>query len=297
MKLYFLLVRRVPPVPSPILLEVFDNLRRRRFEVEAGIAEEMVQRPDRLRVDYDLYLLKSHTELSLTLAGVLHAQGARILNPYPNCLATQNKIVASRLLRAAGVPTPPCWVTGDLRLLRPLAEQKPLILKPYLEHRGRGLRIVRNPRELEAIPPPDTPVLVQEFIEGTGEDLKLYVVGEEVFAVRKKFSPASFTQPGQPCPVSEEMREITRGCGQVFGLGLYGVDIVEDSRGFWVIDVNAFPGYKGVPRAAPLIADYIEGYATGRLDLSANISALRPCRKAPAATESFVAETVVPVAE
>jgi hypothetical protein len=28
--------------------------------------------------------------------------------------------------------------------------------------------------------------------------------------------------------------------------------------------VNYFPGYKGVPGAAPLIADYIEDYAHGR---------------------------------
>jgi hypothetical protein len=34
-----------------------------------------------------------------------------------------------------------------------------------------------------------------------------------------------------------------------------------------VVDVNYFPGYKGVPDIAPLIADYIEGYAEGRHSL------------------------------
>jgi glutathione synthase/RimK-type ligase-like ATP-grasp enzyme len=87
--------------------------------VRSGIPEETLIEPDRLEVAHDLYVLKSHTELSLSVAGVLHARGARLLNPYPSCIATQNKIVAARRLRAAGVPTPRCWVTGDRRCWSP----------------------------------------------------------------------------------------------------------------------------------------------------------------------------------
>ena len=160
MKLYFMLVRRIPPVTSPILAEVFDILMRRGFQIETGIAEEMVVRPDWLAVTYDLYLLKSHTELSLSLAGVLHSQGARLLNPYLNCIAAQNKIVASRRLCEAGIPTPRSWVTGDLTLLRPVAEETELIIKPYRGHRGAGIYIVHHPDELAAVSPPESPVLI-----------------------------------------------------------------------------------------------------------------------------------------
>lgn len=263
MKLYFLLVRRVPPVTSPIMAEVFDRLRRRGFDVDAGIAEEMVASPDRLTVRHDLYILKSHTELSLSLAGILHAQGARTLNPYPSCIATQNKIVASRRLRLAGIPAPRSWVTGDLALLRRIAAKVPLIIKPYMGHRGAGIHIVRNPKELSAVPAVCEPVLVQEYIPGTGVDLKVYVVGREVFAVRKTFAPGSFTRPGRPCVVTREVREIALRCGEACGLSLYGLDIIEGSRGPCVVDLNYFPGYKGVPDAAPLIAAHIETYANG----------------------------------
>jgi ribosomal protein S6--L-glutamate ligase len=267
MRLYFMLARRVPPVLSPALAEVFRRLERRGWRVESGIAEEMLTRPDELAVQHDLYVLKSHTELALSLAGVLHAQGARLLNPYASCLLTQNKIVASRRLRAAGVPTPDTWVTGDLTLLRPVAATRPLIVKPYLGHRGAGLRVVRDPEELAALPPPETPVLVQEYVEGNGEDLKVYVIGDEVSAVRKPFSPDSFTRPGRPCPVTPEVRDIALRCGRAFGLALYGLDIVEGARGPFVVDLNTFPGYKGVPDVAPRIADLIARYATGQLTL------------------------------
>ena len=263
-KLYFMLVRRVPAVPSPVLAEAFDILSRRGFAVESGIAEDLLTRPDLLCPRHDLYLLKSHTEMSLSLAGILHDQGARLLNPYPSCIAAQDKIVASRRLRAAGVPTPDSWVTGDLAQLAPIVAERPLIIKPYRGHRGAGIRVVRSPAELAALPQPDGLVLVQEFTPGAGEDLKVYVVGDDVFAVRKEFSETSFTRAGRPVPVSDEVRAIALRCGQAFGLGLYGLDVIESPAGPVVVDLNYFPGYKGVPNVAPLIASYIEGYARGQ---------------------------------
>jgi ribosomal protein S6--L-glutamate ligase len=264
MRLYFILVRRVPPVPSPVLIEVFDILRVRGFEIESGIPEEMVVSPDRLSAAHDLYVLKSHTDLSLSLAGVLAAQGARLLNPYESCLAAQDKIVASRRLRAAGVPTPRTWVTGELSLLKTVLEEGPLVVKPHRGHRGVDVTVVRSASDLAALPPPAVPMLVQEHVNGSGEDLKVYVVGTEVFAVRKPFSRTSFTRPGRPCEVDGELRKIARTCGRALGLGLYGLDVIEGRQGRVVVDVNTFPGYKGVLDVAPLIADYIEGYALGR---------------------------------
>jgi ribosomal protein S6--L-glutamate ligase len=268
LRLYFILVRRVPPVPSPVLVEVFELLERRGFRVQAGIAEEMLLEPDRLEVEHDLYLLKSHTELSLSIAGVLDARGARLLNPYPACAATQNKIVAAGRLRAAGVPTPRCWVTGDLGLLASLLDATPLVIKPYMGHRGTGIHVVRSREELAAVPAPAGPVLIQEHVDGRGEDLKVYVAGEEVLAVRKPFSASSFTRPGRPCEVSAEVREIALRAGRAMGLGLYGLDLVESESGPVVVDLNYFPGYKGLPKAAPLIADYIEEYARAGHDLT-----------------------------
>ena len=268
MKLYFLLVRRVQGVMSPVLVEAWDILTRRGFEVEYGIAEEMVTRPGHVRVGHDLYVLKSRTELSLSLAGVLHAQGARFLNPYECCVSTQNKIVSARRLQRAGVPTPRTWVTGDFGLLEELVDDMPLVLKPYRGHRGAGIHVVHDRAELQAVPMTDDPMLVQEYVAGTGEDVKIYVVGEQVFAVRKEFSENSFAQPGRPSAVSEELRDIALRCGHALGLGLYGLDVIESPGGPVVVDLNYFPGYKGVPQIAPLIADYIEGYALGRHTLA-----------------------------
>ncbi|HEY3186556.1 MAG TPA: ATP-grasp domain-containing protein [Solirubrobacteraceae bacterium] len=270
MRLFFMVVRRVPPVPSPVLLEVYDILTRRGYDVSDAIAEEQLQRPDRLEPRHDLYLLKSHTDLSLSLAGVLHVQGARLLNPYPNCAATQNKFIASRILRAAGVPTPRTWAMTDPALLEPELDRCPLLVKPYMGHRGAGIHIAHDGAALAAAAASgDYPMIVQEFVPGPGEDLKVYVVGEQVFAVSKPFSESSFTVPGRPVPVEPEVRDAALRTGAALGLGLFGLDVIESPDGPVVVDVNYFPGYKGVPDAAAMIADYIDAYAQGEISLPA----------------------------
>ncbi|MEW6212528.1 MAG: ATP-grasp domain-containing protein [Acidobacteriota bacterium] len=267
MKLYFMIVRRVPPVPSPVLVEAYDILRRRGYEVAESIAEEIIQQPEDLRPSHDLYILKSHTELSLSLAGILHCRGARLLNPYPACALTQNKIVVSNLLQQAKVPAPRSWVTDDLSLLKPVAEEATLIIKPHLGHRGAGIYKIEKPEDLDSVPKPQAPIIIQEFIPGTGEDLKIYCVGEQIFGVKKPFSETSFTVPGRPVEISEEVRQLAIRTGKVCGLGLYGLDIIESPQGPFVVDVNYFPGYKGVPDAARMIADYIDDYAQERVRL------------------------------
>jgi ribosomal protein S6--L-glutamate ligase len=269
MRLYFMVVRRVPPVPSPVLLEVYDILRGRGYDVSDGIAEEQVQRLDYMEPEYDLYLLKSHTEVSLSLAGLLHARGAWMLNPYLSCATTQNKVIAARILRAAGIPTPDTWVMGDSTLLEPLLEEHPLFIKPYMGHRGAGVALVHTAEELAAATAGvDYPLLAQKYIPGPGEDLKVYCVGDQVFAVKKPFSSTSFAVPGEPVPVTPEVRDISVRTGIALGLGLYGLDIIESPDGPVVVDVNYFPGYKGVPNAAAVIADYIDDFASGRTTLT-----------------------------
>ena len=246
--------------PNPVVAEVITILKRKGFQIEIGFAESLLLRPEALSAKHDLYILKSHTSLWLSLAGVLHFQGAELLNPYLACLATMNKIMTASRLHSAGVPIPRSWVTGDLKLLVSLPAERRLIMKPYDGRRGNGILIVNEPRELASVPPPQRPVLVQEYVAG-GDELKVYVIGDEVFAMRQPFSTTGRPRPRAACPVSPTVRRIALRCGQVSGLSLYGLDMVEGRDGPVVVDLNYFPSYRGVPKAAGLIADYIADYA------------------------------------
>jgi len=258
MNLYCMLALRTRAACNPVLVETFEILGNRKFHIEIGMGEELLVQLDPLAVTYDLYILKSHSALWLSFAEIIHTHGGRLLNPFPACIAAQNKIVAVELLRAAGVPTPRSWVTGDPDLLRSIVEERPVVIKPYNGGRGTGVLLVHNMEELAKVPLAGDPVLIQEYIQDHAET-KVYVIGEEVFGMRTR--SWSRDAPRWPCPISREVREIALRSGRVFGLGLYGLDVMEGADGPLVVDINYFPSYKGVPNAAPLIADFIEGYA------------------------------------
>lgn len=267
--IHFLLNERVHPEPNPIFVRAMALLGERGFTVSSGIPEEALLCPDRLGVRHDLYVLKSQTELALSVAGVLHDRGGRFLNPYPACAIAQNKITAASRLAAAGVPVPRCWLTADFGRLCELAAERPIVVKPYRGHRGAGVVLAHTPDDLVGIQLTEQPMLVQEFIPGRGGDLKIYVVGRNVFAVRKDFSSESFRAVGVPVPVTPEVREIALRCAQAFGIGLFGLDIIESPDGPVVVDFNHSPGFRGVPDAAPLIARHIEDVLRGRVRLPA----------------------------
>jgi ribosomal protein S6--L-glutamate ligase len=261
MKLHFL---RSPKPRNAVLEELFAVLTQRGFDVTEGIPDTAVQDLD-ITPRHDLYILKARTKLAVSIAGALHQRGARLLNPYPSCVMLLNKIVATAAMRHEGIPTPRSWAATDLSLFSTaITERGPLIIKPFDGIHSQGIRVVSDPDQFRGVAPTDGPVLVQEFVEGCTERLKIHCVGERVFATWKPFSLGGTHVPGQPRAVSDEVHEIARRCGTLFGVGLYGLDVLIGRDGPVVVDVNSFPGYKGVPGIAPVMADYIDAYAHGR---------------------------------
>jgi glutathione synthase/RimK-type ligase-like ATP-grasp enzyme len=63
--------------------------------------------------------------------------------------------------------------------------------------------------------------------------------------------------------VPDAVREATLACGAALGLELYGVDVMRAGDQFWVVDVNAFPSYKGIEEAPRRIADHLLRRARG----------------------------------
>jgi ribosomal protein S6--L-glutamate ligase len=261
MRVAWLLDRRAHRMPTPLLESVFARLERRGMRVDWMFPEEQLTRADDLNPEYDLYVLKSQSALALSLGAILHSRGARLVNRYPACAAVRDKVVAAGRLHAAGVPAPRTWVTTDLGLVESLLASGPLVIKPQRGLHGAGVHVLRRRADLANVPPPSEPQLVQDLVEGGREDLKLYVVGATVMGVRKPFSSDSYAEPGRPCEVPAAARDVALRCGRAFGMTLYGLDVIESRDGPVVVDVNYFPGYRGVPDAAQLVASHLERVA------------------------------------
>jgi len=211
-----------------------------------------------VRVEHDLYFLKKASRLSLSIAGVLHAQGAAIVNPYPVTIALHDKIVTARILQGAGVPVPATYVASRPDLLAPLLARGPLVLKPYHGSDGIGVRVVKSVAELAAVPASRDPMFAQRYHPPQGRDRKIYVVGEQLFGVKKPFpAKTEAEQRGEPFTPSPELCDIARRCGRAFGIDLYSVDIIESEWQPYVVDMCSIPGCGGVPDAPQHLASYL----------------------------------------
>jgi len=216
-----------------------------------------------VRVAHDLYVLRKMSGLALSLAGALHELGAAILNPYPVSAALRDKIMSGRILQAAGVPTPATYVASHPERFAPLLDAGPLVLKPYLGAGGHHVRVVRTAAELRAVPHNRRePAFAQRYHRPQGRDRKLYVIGGQVFGVKKVFPRRTEAdRQGEPFIPSAELHDIALRCGRAFGIDLYGVDIIESAGQPYVVDVTSIPGYKGVPDAPRRLAQYIRAAA------------------------------------
>jgi ribosomal protein S6--L-glutamate ligase len=237
---------------------------------DAGAVVDVIHPVDRLidlstvRVEHDLYVLRQMSGLAFSLAGTLHELGAAIVNPYPVSAALSDKIVTSRILQAAGVPTPATYVTSHPESLLALLEAGPIIVKPYKGGGGEGIRIVRTAAELADLPRGREPMFAQRYHSPDGRDRKIYAIGGRLFGVKKVFPrQTEHEKQGEPFDPTRELCGIAVRCGDAFGIDLYGVDIIESEGTPYVVDMFSIPGFKGVPNAPLLLATYF--YAAAEL--------------------------------
>ena len=263
MKVGLIMVRHPRTRKSPIMPEVVRLLKEMGVKVDLIYPEEQLTNLGRVRNEHDLYILKSGTELALSLAGALHAAGATILNPYPIAEMLRDKIVFTRALQTAGLPIPESYATVHPEQLAPLLDTGPLVVKPYRGSQGRGVQVVRSADELSALPSNDGIIFAQRYHEPQGRDLKIYCIGGQVFGVERVWPARTYEEKlGQPFTISLELHEIALQCGRAFGIDLFGFDVIMNNGRPYVVDMSSFPGFKGVPDAALRLADYI--YATGQ---------------------------------
>jgi len=209
-------------------------------------------------VEHDLYVLRSVSESSMSLAGILERLGGRIINPHRVTSTCRDKSLVTALLLREGVPVPETWVVEHPAHLTPLLDGGPLVLKPTHGSKGRGVYLVWDADELLEVPSVDGPMLAQRFHPKQGRDRKLYCIGGQLFGVKRIWPAHTYEEKtGVPFTVTPELRDIALQVGAVVDTDLFGVDMVISDGRPLVVDVNPFPGFKGVPDAALRVADYV----------------------------------------
>src|SRR5699024_8007556 len=103
--------------------------------------------------------------------------------------------------------------------------------------------------------------LVEQRLATDGTDRKLYLAGD---AVRGLLKPSTLDGPqttsGTPFVPDTEQLQLAQRVRQVLGAHLVGVDLLQTPSGPVVVDVNGFPGFRGVPDAASLVTAHLRAH-------------------------------------
>jgi ribosomal protein S6--L-glutamate ligase len=208
--------------------------------------------------DAAVVVTRSRNLLTLAvLAGV--AEKVPVLPTADAVGRVRDKVQVARILATCDVPAPRTVVAAHGAALRQLPSSWfPLVVKPQFGDNARGVRVVSSPVGLDEIGPSDGLLVAQPYLDSGGVDLKLYVAGEAVWAVRRP-SPLDGGRGGyaEPCEVTEGLRALAMRCRKGFDLDLLGLDVLETASGPYVVDVNEFPNYTGVEEAPAVIGEVV----------------------------------------
>ncbi|MFD8707409.1 RimK family alpha-L-glutamate ligase [Kitasatospora sp. NPDC059648] len=235
----------------PVLAAAAELLVRRGCRVEVVAPEGSSEPPA------DVYLLKARTPQALALAGELERRGAIVVNSAEATELCQDRVRMAELALGSGLPFATTVAAG--RLTELVDPAYPFVVKSRHSRRHDLVALVDGPARLRELAGrwPEEEVVIQPYVPGSGWDQKLWVVDGQVFAARRRSELSSgdggSADTGEWEP-SAGLAALALRVGEVFGLQVYGVDLLDGAAEPVIVDVNAFPGVRGRPGAPEALA-------------------------------------------
>lgn len=246
---------------------ILDELAARLIAAGSSVGIELPHKAQTLRKDHWTEgAVIVHRGLSRAILEQLleeEAKGWRMCNRAAASLLALDRPELMLRLRSHGVPVPTFRVLADWASCQAAAEGRDVVVKAADGSVGRGGRVVFS--EASGLPidrPFDGPYLVEERVNHDGTDRKLYVAGSTCFGLLKPWPRTE--EPGTPFDPPTELRELAFDVGRATGLEIFGVDIVQALEGPVVVDVNVFPGFRGIEGAGEAVARHVMRLAEDR---------------------------------
>lgn len=207
----------------------------------------------------------------------LRRLGLYILNPPHAIERSVDKYHALALLEEAGLPVPRTVVaeraSDALKAFHELGGD--VVIKPIFGSRGIGSTRVSDPdvaeRIFRALQFHHQVIYLQEYIPHGNYDIRVFVLGGRVLAAMRRVAEGWKTNVSlgaTPVPYrpTREVEDLAVRASEVVGCEVSGVDILESSRGYYIIELNSQPGWVGLQTVTSVnIADEIIGYVMRRV--------------------------------
>ncbi|MBC7945571.1 MAG: RimK family alpha-L-glutamate ligase [Burkholderiales bacterium] len=207
--------------------------------------------------------------LRLDILHALREIGIPVYNSGRAVERSVDKAMTSFLLKNAGIPTPPTWVSESAAqarsiLLRETAAGRDVVIKPLFGSQGAGLQRLRAGSELPDLAEYNQVCYLQSFVEtGLGQggggwhDYRVFVIGGVAVAamIRRGSSWINNVALGGRCEkvvidaIDEHMKRLAQDATRAVDMDYAGVDILRGADGqLFVIEVNSMPAWRGLQR-------------------------------------------------
>lgn len=183
----------------------------------------------------------------------VEARGTPVVNRPRALEIAIDKYLSLAVLARAGLPVPRTSIVQDEAGARAAWEAlgRDCLAKPLFGSRGRGIVRLRDAAEAAASGRGGT-VYLQEFLPHPGWDLRVLVIGDHAFAMRRIAKPGEWrtniSLGGRPERVHlpADTIDLARRAAHAVGATVAGVDLVPTDHGPVLLEVNAVPAWRGL---------------------------------------------------
>ncbi len=199
----------------------------------------------------------------LHITAILENAGLKVINTFNVSSICGNKIFTTLALIKAGVPTPKTSIAfaeeGAYKALKDIGY--PAVIKPVIGSWGRLIALIKDRASAQAVIESRKEMrnallqiyYVQEYVERPPRDIRVMVIGDDVVAASYRYSPpddwrTNVARGGfsEPCPLTDELREIALKASKAVGGGVLAVDCMESADRILVHEVNSTVEFRGL---------------------------------------------------
>jgi ribosomal protein S6--L-glutamate ligase len=183
-----------------------------------------------------------------------------------------DNITMARLLARRNIPAPRSWVLGHADQLAVVLPELtfPVLMRSRYGGAGRRVVVVQHSGEAyshaEYLTAGGQPFLLQDLPLPVGEDVRVLVVGTQVFAAVLRQAPAGFVRPKEdgnptvtPTPLTDEELRVVLAGAQLYGAPFCAVNLLRTKQGPQLLDISRVPTLAeletatGVDLATPIV--------------------------------------------
>ncbi|MCS7110156.1 MAG: lysine biosynthesis protein LysX [Candidatus Caldarchaeum sp.] len=191
---------------------------------------------------------------ALATTTIFERYGNIVVNSLDVLRNTADKLITTSMLARRNIPTPATAIAFNKQTALSIARKMgfPVVVKPVSGSWGRNIARAFDEQSLldilelrENMPNPQMKVhYLQEHVDKPERDIRAFYVWGEVpvaiYRVSKMWKTnTALGGKAQPCPVTDELRELVIKAGDAVGGGVLGVDILESrEKGLLVNEIN-----------------------------------------------------------